>query len=225
MAAFELNVRPMSPWIDLFTLDEWAAFGYTQDLSYYYCDGPGDSNMRAVGQVYANATLALLTEGPTSPTKKMFWSFCHDTNITPVVAALGILTPSSPLPTDRVAWGNPWSTGNIVPQSGHLILERLSCNATAVTSAGTYVRVVLNEAVVPFQTCQNGPGYSCPLSNYTALINALPDFDTTCGINATVPQYVTFFWDYNTTTALDYQNGSIAWRESYTNYLGQPVSF
>lgn len=39
MAAFELNARPFSDWIDAFTLDEWASFGYTQDLSYYYCSG------------------------------------------------------------------------------------------------------------------------------------------------------------------------------------------
>lgn len=39
MAAFELNVRPYSPWMDAFTLDEWVAFGYTNDLTYYYCAG------------------------------------------------------------------------------------------------------------------------------------------------------------------------------------------
>lgn len=216
MAAFELNARPFSPWIDTFTLDEWASFGYTQDLAYYYCDGPGDSNMRAVGQVYVNATLQLLKEGPTSPRKKMFWSFAHDTNITPVITALGILTPKSPLPTDRIAWGNPWSSGNIVPQGGHIILERLSCNATAISPKGVYVRAVLNEAVVPFDTCQSGPGYSCPLSNYTSLVEALPPFDSTCGINATVPQYLSFFWDYNLTNTYDYQQGYISWRESDT---------
>jgi len=36
MAAFELNARPFSDWIDAFTLDEWVSFGYTQDLSYYF---------------------------------------------------------------------------------------------------------------------------------------------------------------------------------------------
>lgn len=39
MAAFELNVRAFSKWIGAFTLDEWVAYGYTQDLQYYYCSG------------------------------------------------------------------------------------------------------------------------------------------------------------------------------------------
>lgn len=39
VATFELQVRPSSPWFDVFTLDEWIAFGYIQDLSYYYCAG------------------------------------------------------------------------------------------------------------------------------------------------------------------------------------------
>jgi acid phosphatase len=39
MAAYELNVRPFSDWINAFTLDEWVAYGYTQDLQYYNCDG------------------------------------------------------------------------------------------------------------------------------------------------------------------------------------------
>lgn len=39
MAAFELNVRPYSEWINAFSLDEWVSYGYTQDLQYYYCAG------------------------------------------------------------------------------------------------------------------------------------------------------------------------------------------
>ena len=64
MAAYELNVRGYSDWVDVFSLDEWVAFGYTQDLKFYYCSGPGDKNMRAVGSVYANASLTLLNDGP-----------------------------------------------------------------------------------------------------------------------------------------------------------------
>lgn len=39
VGTFELQTRPNSPWINAFTLDEWVAFGYVQDLSYYYCSG------------------------------------------------------------------------------------------------------------------------------------------------------------------------------------------
>lgn len=80
MAAFELNVRAYSPWMDAFTLDEWVAYGYLTDLTYYYCFGsvshyllndtlltyhrPGDPYSFAVGQVYANATRFLMEAGP-----------------------------------------------------------------------------------------------------------------------------------------------------------------
>lgn len=39
MAAFELQARPYSFWINAFTYDEWVPFGYIQDLSYYCCAG------------------------------------------------------------------------------------------------------------------------------------------------------------------------------------------
>lgn len=41
MAAFELNVRAFTPWANAFTIDEWVAFSYIFDLSYYYCFGYG----------------------------------------------------------------------------------------------------------------------------------------------------------------------------------------
>lgn len=100
---------------------------------------------------------------------------------------------------------------------GHLVLERLTCNATATSSAGTYVRAVINEAVVPWPTCQNGPGFSCPFANFTAIVNNIPNFVSTCGVaKAGYPQYLDFWWNYNTTQALNYQNGSIGYRETYT---------
>lgn len=39
LATYELNARPYSPWIGVFNPDEWVAFGYTSDLTYYYCAG------------------------------------------------------------------------------------------------------------------------------------------------------------------------------------------
>lgn len=101
---------------------------------------------------------------------------------------------------------------------GHLTLERLSCNATEITKEDTYVRIVLNEAVVPFTGCQDGPGYSCSLGNYTSsLTKMLPDYATTCGLNETVPQYLSFFWDYNTTKDLNFQT------DTYIPYQGVSV--
>ena len=89
---------------------------------------------------------------------------------------------------------------------GHLTLERMQCNATARSEKGTFVRVVLNEAVIPYQDCQDGPGYSCSLDTYTKMVkHDLPNFIKECKVNSTVPQHLSFFWDYNTTTDLNNQ--------------------
>lgn len=97
---------------------------------------------------------------------------------------------------------------------GHLTIERLSCQATALSDEGTYVRLVLNEAVLPFNDCTSGPGYSCPLANYTSILNKdLPDYTTTCNVSASYPQYLNFWWNYNTTTELNYRSSPIACQE------------
>ncbi|PWY75229.1 acid phosphatase aph, 3-phytase phyB [Aspergillus sclerotioniger CBS 115572] len=213
MASFELNARPFSNWINAFTQDEWVSFGYVEDLNYYYCAGPGDKNMAAVGAVYANASLTLLNQGP-KEAGSLFFNFAHDTNITPILAALGVLIPDEDLPLDRIPFGNPYTTGNIVPQGGHLTIERLSCQATPLSDEGIYVRLVLNEAVLPFNSCQSGPGYSCPLANYTSILNKdLPDYTTTCNVSASYPQHLSFWWNYNTTTELNYRSSPIACQE------------
>lgn len=139
----------------------------------------------------------------------------HDTDITPIVAALGILLPAEDLPLDHIPFGNPYVATDIVPMGGHLTIERLSCNATAMSDKGTYVRLVLNEAVVPFNKCQSGPGYSCSLANYTSILKeGLPDYLMSCKVPKSYPQFLEFWWNYNTTTRLNYQRGPISCQEA-----------
>lgn len=134
----------------------------------------------------------------------------HDTNITPILAALGVLTPERDLPTDRVVFDSKWSSGDIVPQAGHLTIERLNCTSTAASPAGVYVRLVQNEAVIPVEACQSGPGYSCSLADFTEIMSKqLPDFVSTCSIRSSYPQYLDFWWNYNTTTDLNYPKGPV----------------
>lgn len=100
---------------------------------------------------------------------------------------------------------------------GHLTLERITCNATAVSKAGVFVRAVVNEAVVPWTSCQSGPGYSCPLAQYSTMIDKTPKFNEKCGTNASYPQYLDFFWNYNTTTEYNYQKGPIGYQLTDTD--------
>jgi acid phosphatase len=136
----------------------------------------------------------------------------HDTFITPIVAALGLDTPSTPLPNDTIPFPTRWRSANIVPMGGHFVLERLSCNATALSDAGTYVRIVMNEAVVPIQSCQSGPGFSCPLAGYSSIVSKIPNFVQTCKVNASLPQYLDLWWKYNTSNQFNYLNGTIPYQ-------------
>lgn len=142
----------------------------------------------------------------------------HDVNIIPILAALGISTPREPLPLDRIPFPNEYNIGDVMPMGTHLTIERLQCDATAVTEKDTYVRLVLNEAVVPFANCTNGPGFSCSLANYTTQVKEMvPDYASTCGLNSTWPHHLSFFWDYNTTTTWDYQT------QQFIPFRGKPV--
>lgn len=217
MVGYELNAKAYSPWVDVFTREEWLAFAYTQDLSYYYCSGPGDEGSVAAGAVYANATLTLLNQGP-KKAGSLFFSFCHDTNITPVLAAIGLFTPDRKLPLDRVPFIHTYHSNDFVPMGGHLVFERLSCNETAVNPSGIYVRTVVNEAVIPFDNCSTGPGYSCSLSNYTTYLqDRLENFNDVCKTPSSYPQDLTFFWHWNNTNVNDYQHGDVPFQLGLTD--------
>lgn len=143
----------------------------------------------------------------------------HDTQITPIITALDILSPTEHLPFDHIPFGNPWHVENIVPMGGHLTIERLSCNDNddSTDSPQKYVRIVLNEAVVPFKSCQLGPGFSCPLEDYTKILSAqLPNYTKKCNVSAAYPQYLDFWWNYNTTTEYNYRDGPVGCGETVT---------
>jgi acid phosphatase len=132
---------------------------------------------------------------------------------------LGLFTPTKDLPLDRIPFPNPWSIGNIMPQSGHLTIERLACNSTVISPAGSYVRLVVNDAVIPWPSNQTGPGYSAPLDVFTDTITQnLPNYTAQCHVNSTYPQYFDLWWNYNTSTALNYQQGPISCAQTTTEF-------
>lgn len=276
MAAFELNVRGSSPWVDVFTSEEWIAFEYAQ-TSYYYCFyGPGSVVGKSFGSIYLNATRTVLLDGPSNGLP-LYFNFAHDTNIIAILAALGIDEEESWNGND-VTFGHRYDVTDLTPQGAHLVFERLVCDEDAsadlyteselnsqypagafnvtknITAAyasasayrynstsnatlnanstghktGTeniYVRVVLNEAVVPLKGCSDGPGYSCKLSDFNEYVTArlanIPDYVDICNIQS-APTYLDFWWNYNTTTSLDLNTG-ISSMEGLLNYNGQPI--
>ncbi|KAH8682989.1 histidine phosphatase superfamily [Tricladium varicosporioides] len=61
---------------------------------------------------------------------------------------------------------------------------------TGQTTTKTYIRILLNDAVYPVPTCQDGPGKSCLLSDYVKYVGskltAAGDLRTRCNVSAVV---------------------------------------
>ncbi|PCG92507.1 Hypothetical protein PENO1_088420 [Penicillium occitanis (nom. inval.)] len=118
----------------------------------------------------------------------------HDANITPIAAALGIDVSEPHLPNDTIPFPHTYHTTNVVPMGSHLTLERMTCNATALSKAGVFVCAIINEALFPWSTCQSGPGFLRPLANYSTMIRRVPTLEETCDTPAGYPKYLDFFF-------------------------------
>lgn len=192
MCAYEINVRGASPFCNLFTNEEFIQYAYANDLSNYYSNGPGNNMTATIAAPYLNATLQFLLEE--DPEFKVLLAFSHDTDLEIFHSALGLLEPSSDLPTDYIPFPNPYVHSQIVPQGARLYTEKYSCDGSS------YVRYIVNDAVYPIQSCQSGPGFSCELSEFESYINKRlegKDYKTQCNVTD-VPTEVTFLWDYAT---------------------------
>ncbi|KAI5289860.1 acid phosphatase pho5 [Ascosphaera aggregata] len=225
-AGFELGTRPVSPWINAFTPDEWATFAYAEDALYYYKSGydsssdgsnnnvsnlhrrNGDRNSLAMGSNFVKAAIRMLQSEDTS--QKLTINFSHHTSILPVIAAFGIVSPEKPLPLTHPIYHSKWHLSDIMPMGAHLVIERLQCNTTVVSPEGLYVRFIINEAVVPMEECQNGPGYSCPLAKWVDYYSEKAlDYAEDCEVPKSLPQQLEFWWHANYTTELNYREGPV----------------
>lgn len=204
LAAFQTSLTGYSPWIEMFTPDEWTAFQYYDDASHYYKMGPGLNTSAVTGSVFANATLNLIMEqvplginetATQLPTPSLALCFATSQSIIQFMNAIHLMCPSTDLPPKHIAHRNAYQMSEIVPMGGHLVIERLKCG-NAANDETKYVRFVLNESVVPLDDCQSGPGYSCPVSEYNDKLNRiLPVYEYMCQPGDGIPRQFTLFWD------------------------------
>ncbi|KAL4794351.1 histidine phosphatase superfamily [Aspergillus venezuelensis] len=171
MCGFETLVRGSSPWCGVFTREDWDDFEYARDLVHYYRAGPGNKYSGAMGWLWLNATEGLLREGP--GVGEMFFSFVHDGDISPFLDALDIFKNKKydpELPITHRAKDRIWRTSTAMPMGGRIILERMTCQTSSngASRHGPFVRVNINDKIVPLQYCKSGPGSSCPLAEFSA---------------------------------------------------------
>lgn len=193
--AFELNVRGSSPFCDIFTNEEYVRASYAIDLDNYYNVGPGNNISATVGSPMLAASLKLLKD--TESENQVWLSFTHDDDLEIFHSALGLLSPKEHLPLDYIPVPNPYVHSSIVPQGARIYVEKYSC------SGESYVRFIVNDAVVPFEKCSSGPGFSCKLSDYEEYVNerlSRVDYGLQCKVPNGTPSEITFYWDYKNTT-------------------------
>jgi acid phosphatase len=203
MCGFETLVHGKSPWCDVFTRDEWDSFEYARDLQHYYRAGPGNPYGASLGFLWLNATTNLLQSGP-AVAGPLFLSFNHDGDILTLLAALDLFPQESHLPTSHVQHDRAWRLSDVTPMHGRIALERMTCaiekkcwsnpiypnhvycnEDSGQDRLETFVRIDVNDAIVPIPGCVSGPGGSCPLEEFAERVSKrgkeLTSFNEMCG--------------------------------------------
>ncbi|PWW78411.1 phosphoglycerate mutase-like protein [Tuber magnatum] len=196
MCGFEITVRGNSKWCDVFTKKEWSQFEYARDIIHYYRAGPGNKYGKAMGWLWLNTTANLIAEGPESA-GPLYFSFVHDGDIVPMLAAFGIFEDTQDLPIDEIMEDREWKTSQITPMGGRIIFERLSCAPKSESAEKEiFVRFNVNDGIVPLEGCTGGPGKSCPLNGFLEHVERrgeiAGDFRTVCGLAHDAPDRPTF---------------------------------
>lgn len=192
---FETNALGYSKFCNALLPETLIGFGYERDLNAYYGNGPGYNMSYVSGSAYINATATLLADNETD--SNLYFSFAHDNDLLRYLTGLGVINMDDELPVDHVEFYKFFSASEIVPMGARLITERMSCYNSTSDSNDSYVRLLLNDQVLPYPGCSSGPGYSCPLDTYLEIIaNNTVDFVTECNMNTSLPQYVSFYWDW-----------------------------
>ncbi|KAG2740286.1 phosphoglycerate mutase-like protein [Suillus brevipes Sb2] len=162
-----------SPFCDLFSLKEFQAYSYYQDLLKYHKTGYGNPLGRVQGVGYVNELLARLKGRPvedhtqtnstldSSPitfplNRKVYADFSHDNEMVAIYGALGLfpqMRPPNPTKADP-HW--TWVVSRLVPFSGRMVTEKMQCFEAGIP--GDFVRILINDAIQPLDFCGAGDG-------------------------------------------------------------------
>ncbi|KAI1613080.1 putative histidine acid phosphatase [Exophiala viscosa] len=184
-----------SPWCYVFTDDELKGYEYAQDIKYYYGGGPGSYKNGTMMLPVLNNIIQRFQDGPnktyTSSDGSSFQPpplaamFTNDGQINQLVSQIGVFDDQAPLPSTYIPAGNKYVASHYVSMRGTIGFERLTC------SSKHYMRLTLNDVVYSVPSCKSGPGQSCPLDTYAALIAnktaAAGTYPEICQLNVTEP--------------------------------------
>ena len=199
ICGFESQITgSLSPFCDTFTQKELEQYEYQQDLRYYYGVGPGAEISSKMMVPFLNALMERFVEGPDAvgtgvdggafKVPKLLMSFLNDGQLNQLAAAIGVFDKQEPLALDRIPRNRLWRNSRISPMRGTIAFERLNCRVGPPNKPKhphkpgpkpshpgprneTFVRILINEAVYPVPSCQDGPGKSCALKDYAKYVS------------------------------------------------------
>lgn len=187
LCAFNTVASPtgnISGFCYLFTDTEWQQYDYYQSLGKYYGYGPGNPLGPTRGVGYVNELIARMTNSPvkdetttnhtldadpsTFPIGKnytLFADFSHDNDMMNIFSAFGFFNSTTPLSNTTFtspAETNGFSASWVVPFAARAYFEKLRCQGMEEEM----VRVLINDRVLPLETCGGSEQGLCTLSKF-----------------------------------------------------------
>lgn len=177
----------LSPFCALFSPDEWHSYDYHESLGKWYGYGSGSALAPTRGVGFVNELVARLTGRPvedatsTNATlddgappatfplgRKLYADFSHDNDMSSIYAAMGLYNETEPLPeTERRGPGKTggYSASWSVPFAARMYVEKMACGGSS-DDEEEFVRVIVNDRVIPLQNCDADELGRCRLSKY-----------------------------------------------------------
>ncbi|TYZ62997.1 hypothetical protein PybrP1_009803 [[Pythium] brassicae (nom. inval.)] len=184
LCMYEMNLsgKDQRHFCMLFTDDEWVNYGYNKDLGYFHDSSWGNPLARTTGLPYVKAVGKLLAQPKTASCQNIYVAFSHDTQLMAFMTAYG-LNKDAAMAGEAVDRDRRLRSSRMVPMGARLVTERLNCG-----TQGSFVRALVNDAVVPFEDCKDGPGLSCSIEKHLVRLKNIEaeagDFMTKCGVVA-----------------------------------------
>lgn len=191
LCGFETQITGQrSPWCNVFTDEEILQYEYAQDIRYWYGNGLGSTIGPDMMLGVLSALVQRFVDGPdatyttsnsTFHPNKLIAAFTNDGQVNQLASAIGVFDAEPQLPNNHIPRTRLYRSSTFVAMRGTVGFERLNCDED-----GLFMRLKLNDQVYPVALCQSGPGKSCKLTDYQAMVNkkiaAIAPFTELCGI-------------------------------------------
>jgi len=98
--------------------------------------------------------------------RNLYVDFSHDNQMIAIYAAMGLFKQAKPLDPTAPDPERTWITSHLVPFSGRMVTERLTCSNRRGLSKSQFVRILINDAVQPLGFCGGDRNGLCELGAF-----------------------------------------------------------